>query len=139
MMSDEPSIELPAEQFRTQFEQMDSIVRELGGVRFFRPGSGWYNDRMIRDAERLGYRVVLGSVYAFDAQFPPARGTSWYIVENSGPGSIIILHDGAERGVRTAKVLRTILPELRRRGLQVVTLSELVKAGEQVSAVGALR
>jgi peptidoglycan-N-acetylglucosamine deacetylase len=36
-----------------------------------------------------------------------------------------LLHDGGARGWRTARTLRTVLPELRRRGYRVVTLSEL--------------
>jgi hypothetical protein len=38
------------------------------------------------------------------------------------------LHDAGARGRRTAQVLRTVLPELNRRGFRVVTLSELVAA-----------
>jgi polysaccharide deacetylase 2 family uncharacterized protein YibQ len=41
------------------------------------------------------------------------------------PGSIIVLHDGGARGERTIAVLGAILPEFKRRGFRVVTLSEL--------------
>jgi polysaccharide deacetylase 2 family uncharacterized protein YibQ len=41
-----------------------------------------------------------------------------------------VLHDGGQRGQRTARVLRAVLPELKRRGLRVVTLSELAAAGQ---------
>jgi acetolactate synthase regulatory subunit len=37
----------------------------------------------------------------------------------------VILHDGGSRGRRTARVLAEVLPELRRRGYRVVSLSEL--------------
>jgi peptidoglycan/xylan/chitin deacetylase (PgdA/CDA1 family) len=39
---------------------------------------------------------------------------------------VIVLHDGAQRGPRTAAVLESLLPALSRKGLAVVTLSELV-------------
>jgi peptidoglycan-N-acetylglucosamine deacetylase len=130
MMADEPSIKLSEQEFLASFTQMDSILQDLGGARFFRPGSGWYNDRMIRAAEQFGYRVVLGSVYPFDAQLPYPSMAAWYVTENTEPGSIIVLHDGAERGRRTAEVLRHVLPELKRRGLQVMRLSDLISTSE---------
>jgi peptidoglycan-N-acetylglucosamine deacetylase len=125
MMADEPSIDLPEEAFRARFAEMDAVLDDLGGSRVFRPGSGWYNDRMVEDAAGLGYRTVLGSVYPFDAQIPVPTLSTWYMRQLVGPGSILILHDGPERGPRTAQVLRALLPELRARGIEVVTVSKL--------------
>ena len=127
MMIDEPSIDLPPEVFRTRFEEMDEILGDFGGSEVFRPASGWYDDRMVEDVARLGYRTVLGSVYAFDAQVPSAKWARWYMRQLIGPGSILILHDGPERGARTADVLRALLPELRARGIRVVPVSSLSK------------
>jgi peptidoglycan-N-acetylglucosamine deacetylase len=127
MMVDEPSIEMPAEAFRSHFQEMDGILRGLGGSDLFRPASGWYDDRMVEDAARLGYRTVLGSVYPFDAQVPFPQVSTWYMRQLIGPGSIMVLHDGPERGPRTAEVLRALLPELRARGMRVVSVSKLLE------------
>jgi peptidoglycan/xylan/chitin deacetylase (PgdA/CDA1 family) len=126
MMRNEPSIRLSPEAFQAQFHAMDRILDELGGVRWFRPGSGWYNDRMLRSVAARGYRLVLGSVYPFDAQLPFPAFAARYVRNNVTPGSIIVLHDGPTRGRRTAAVLRTVLPELRSRGYRIVTVSQLV-------------
>jgi peptidoglycan/xylan/chitin deacetylase (PgdA/CDA1 family) len=83
---------------------------------------------------RHGYRCALGSVYPFDATLGSVGFARGFILRNAGPGAVIILHDGGRRGQRTAQVLRAILPELRRRGLQVVTLSELVRAAGSITA-----
>jgi peptidoglycan-N-acetylglucosamine deacetylase len=125
MMVDEPSIDLPAEAFRAHLAEMDGILDDLGGSKVFRPASGWYNDRMIDEAAGLGYRTVLGSVYPFDAQIPFPAVSTWYMRQLVGPGSILILHDGPERGPRTVEVLRALLPDLRARGMKVVTVSSL--------------
>lgn len=125
MMVDEPSIELAPETFRARFEEMDDILDDFGGSDVFRPASGWYDDRMVEDAARLGYRTVLGSVYPFDAQVPFPKVSTWYMRQLTSPGSILILHDGPERGPRTAEVLRALLPELRARGIRVVPVGEL--------------
>ena len=127
MMEDQPSIQLAPAQFRAEFLEMDSILRKNGGMRYFRPGSGWYNDRMVRDARKHGYRLVLGSVYPFDAQLPLPNLAADFVLKSTRPGSIIILHDGPDRGRRTALVLAQVLPRLRARGFEVVTLSELLE------------
>lgn len=137
MMVDEPSIDLAAHTFRAQLEEMDGILDDLGGSEVFRPASGWYNDRMIDDAARLGYRTVLGSVYPFDAQIPFPKLSTLYMRQLIGPGSIMILHDGPERGPRTAQVLKSLLPELRARGIRVVTVSTLTELEREGRGAGA--
>jgi peptidoglycan-N-acetylglucosamine deacetylase len=127
MLRDEPSIELPADTFISHFERVDSLLQGLGGSRYFRPASGWYNERMLREAARRGYRTVLGSVYPFDAQLPFPRVASWYMLQKVSPGDVLVLHDGPERGRRTAEVLRRVLPELHRRGYTVVPVSRLLE------------
>ena len=129
MMLDEPSIDLPPETFRARFREMDGILDGLGGSRVFRPASGWYDDRMVGEADRLGYRTVLGSVYPFDAQLPFPGLASWYVRQHAAPGSVLVLHDGPERGPRTAEVLRRVLPDLLARGYRVVPVSELMEGG----------
>jgi peptidoglycan/xylan/chitin deacetylase (PgdA/CDA1 family) len=81
---------------------------------------------MVSDAAERGYRVVLGSVYPFDAQLAFPGFLAWYVLRNVRPGAILVLHDGAERGGRTAEVLEKVLPVLRERGYRVVTVSELL-------------
>jgi peptidoglycan-N-acetylglucosamine deacetylase len=126
MMEDRPSRGLPEDVFQEHFDEMDGILESLGGSDVFRPGSGWYNDRMIDVADERGYRTVLGSVYPFDAHVPWPTFLSWYVLQSTRPGSILVLHDGPERGARTAEVLRSVLPELARRGYRVVTVSGLL-------------
>jgi peptidoglycan/xylan/chitin deacetylase (PgdA/CDA1 family) len=42
------------------------------------------------------------------------------------PGAVIILHDRVPQWEQTPEVLRMLLPELRKRGYKIVTLSELL-------------
>lgn len=126
MMEDRPSIAMTPKAFRESFVEMDGILRGLGGSTLFRPGSGWYSRRMVDEAARRGYRTVLGSVYPFDAQLPFPAFASFYIREGVEPGAVLILHDGPRRGLRTAEVLRQVLPELKSRGYRVVPVSRLL-------------
>ncbi len=126
MMEDVPSLDLPEDQFQERFQEMDRILEGYGGSWLFRPASGWYHDDMVEFAQERGYLTVLGSVYPFDAHVPSSGFASWYVRQHAGPGDILVLHEGLGRGVRTIDALRTILPELKERGYQVVSVSHLM-------------
>jgi peptidoglycan-N-acetylglucosamine deacetylase len=125
---DRPSIRLSLPAFEADLLQAHRALAPWGRPRWARPGSGWYSQAMISVLQRHGYRCVLGSVYPFDAIIPSAAWATDYILRHVRPGAIVVLHDGGSRGQRTARVLAEVLPELRRRGYRVVSLSELVAA-----------
>ena len=127
MFTGKTTIRLPQNEFREQFDQTDSILSQFTEVHWFRPGSGWYSDEMIEYLTQgeYDYRCVLGSVYPFDVQIPSTIFATVFILVNSRPGSIIVLHDRGDHGRRTNKVLSNIIPKLQRRGYHFVTLTEL--------------
>jgi len=126
LLDDEPSILLAPSDFERQLLEAHAALSEFSDVRWFRPGSGWYNDTMLSILDEHGYQCALGSVYPFDPQIPSSWFATRYVLSNVQPGSIIVLHDYEKRGERTATALAAILPELKRRGFRVVTLSELL-------------
>ncbi len=126
MTADEPSINMSLELFEEKMVAADTVLSEFGDVLWLRPGSGWYNDDMLAVIEEKGYRCALGSVYPYDPQVGSAWFSIHYVLWKTKPGDIIVLHDYQARGRRTARALETILPELVRRGYQIVTLSELI-------------
>jgi len=123
-----PSIQLSLAAFETDLLRAHRQLTAWGRPVWARPASGWYSQAMIAVMRRHGYHCVLGSVYPFDATIPSVSWAAGYILRNARPGAIVILHDGGNRGRRTARVLAEVLPELRLRGYQVVSLSELVAA-----------
>lgn len=122
---DEPSIELPPEVFERELLRAHGTLSAFATPRWFRPGSGWYDQRMVEILARHGYRCALGSSYGLDAQLPFSWLARRLILWRAEPGAVVILHDVGERGARTAVTLSEVLPELRRRGYRVVSLSEL--------------
>jgi len=125
MTRDEPSVRLSPQAFDRALREAGDSIGRFAPVRWFRPGGGWYTRAMISTAERGGYRCALGSIYPFDAQLPSPAFASAFILANARPGAVIVLHDGAGRGGRTVATLQRVLPELRKRGLRVVSLSDL--------------
>jgi peptidoglycan/xylan/chitin deacetylase (PgdA/CDA1 family) len=123
---DRASIGLTPGEFENDLLRAHRVLAGFGPVTWARPGSGWYSGHMMDTMRRHGYRCALGSVYPFDVAIPWPSFTARYLLRNVRPGAVLVLHDGGERGIRTAAVLRKVLPELRRRGYRVVTLTELV-------------
>jgi peptidoglycan/xylan/chitin deacetylase (PgdA/CDA1 family) len=126
---DRSSVRLSPSAFETDLLQAHRVLASYGPVNWARPGSGWYSQAMIEVMRRNGYRCALGSVYPFDAVIPSTSFAAHYVLRNVRPGAVMVLHDGGDRGCRTAKVLGEVLPALRRRGYQVVSLSELAAEG----------
>jgi peptidoglycan/xylan/chitin deacetylase (PgdA/CDA1 family) len=125
---DRASIRLSPGAFEADLLQAHQELADYGTVKWARPGSGWYSRDMIDIMRRHGYRCALGSVYPFDASIPSAVFAARYILWHARPGAVVVLHEGGGRGPRTAKVLSEVLPELRRRGYRVVSLSELARS-----------
>lgn len=131
-MHDEPSRALTDAELTTEIETVRENIRAAYHTadkhmppQYFRPGSGFFSDRMRRLVDKLGYRMVLGSVYPHDPQIPYPWLNARHILSMVRPGSIIICHD---RRSWTAPMLREVLPELKRRGYKVVPLTVLLKA-----------
>jgi peptidoglycan-N-acetylglucosamine deacetylase len=127
---DRPSIRLDPHAFEADLLEAHRDISVWGRSIWARPGSGWYSQAMIEVMRQHGYRCALGSVYPFDATIPSGAWAARYILRNAKPGAIVVLHDGGSRGRRTARVLAEVLPELRRRGYRIVSLSELVAAAD---------
>jgi peptidoglycan/xylan/chitin deacetylase (PgdA/CDA1 family) len=125
---DRASVRLSPSAFEADLLLAHQVLAPYGAVKWARPGSAWYSRTIIGIMSRHGYRCALGSVYPFDAAIPSVAFAARHIMWHARPGAVVVLHDGGGRGRRTAKVLSEVLPELRRRGYRVVSLSELVAA-----------
>lgn len=126
LMSDRRSITLDPNEFERQLAESHALIAPFGPVRWFRPGSGFYNTRMLEQIRPYNYRCVVGSVYPYDAQLHSVEFATGYILGNSQAGSIIVLHDGDCERQGTVEILRRIVPALQKRGYRFATLSELV-------------
>ena len=126
MTVDESSMRLSAEDFQAKFLSADQTLLTYGTIHWFRPGMGWYNNRMLAFIEEQGYQLVLGSLFPYDTHLPSVQFSEWFVLNNLNPGDIMVLHDGPKnRGERTVKLLERILPQIQERGYRIVTLTEL--------------
>lgn len=125
-MRERASILVPRAELRAEVAALHELLAAYGEVRWFRPGSGFYDDEVLAIAAGQRYRVALGDVFPFDALVKSSSFHAWYVLHHVRPGSVIVLHEAGARGWRVARTLEAVLPRLRARGLEVVTLSELV-------------
>jgi len=130
-MHDEPSRSLSDEALVNEIHAVETKVKEAYAAvalpnppKYFRPGSGFFSGRMRVVMSKLGYRLILGSIYPHDPQIPYWRLNAAHILSMVRPGGIIVCHDGRSW---TVPMLENVLPELKRRGYRVVTISTLLE------------
>jgi peptidoglycan/xylan/chitin deacetylase (PgdA/CDA1 family) len=134
-MHDEPSRSLSPETLSAEVTRVEGYINGTYDAvgkphppRYFRPGSGFFSTGMRAQISDMGYQMVLGSVYPHDPQIGYPAVNARHVLSMVRPGSIVICHDRREW---TAPMLRKVLPELKRRGYRVVTVSGLIEATQR--------
>jgi peptidoglycan/xylan/chitin deacetylase (PgdA/CDA1 family) len=122
---------LPATAITKQlFDTIAAIVTVTGNVSLlFRPPYGSVNRRMKRVSKKLGLAMVNWSVDPKDWEDRNADNVYKKIMREIKDGDIVLCHDLYDS---TAKAMSRLIPELTKRGYQLVTVSELLlhKYGE---------
>jgi peptidoglycan/xylan/chitin deacetylase (PgdA/CDA1 family) len=111
--------------FEAELLEAQGILSQFSQTRWLRPGGGWYNQTMVKIANRHQYQVALGSIFPFDTHIPCSEYAVQQVLINARPGAIVILHDTKDWGERTVLTLEKTLPKLLKRGYRIVTLSQL--------------
>jgi peptidoglycan/xylan/chitin deacetylase (PgdA/CDA1 family) len=96
-----------------------------GGLLLFRPPFGKKLFGLPLAARRQGHRMIMWDVAEPDTDDP--RVYAAHIVERARPGSIILMHVMYKSNRVGRQALPLVLDGLRRRGLRVVTVSELLR------------
>lgn len=122
---DRPSIKLSDGEFLDALRRTHRAIGSPPAPRWCRPGSGWADERLIGLMAGEGYRACLASVYPLDLTVSDDLAAR-HFVANARPGAILVLHDGGPARAGTIQILEAALPQLRQRGFEVVTVSELV-------------
>lgn len=88
-----------------------------------RPPWGGRSPWTVRAFARLAKRLVLWDVNSYDWKGKPADEVVARVLERTRPGSIILMHEAREGGEVTIEAVRRLIPALRARGYQLVTVS----------------
>lgn len=125
MTEDEVTVRLDDESLPRKFHEAADALEAVAPVRWFRPGSARYDDRVLALTQARGYRIALASVAPLDTVISSPRSVAGFISWMVEPGSVVVLHDVRERGHRTVATLERLLPSLTERNIRVLTLSAL--------------
>lgn len=118
----------PHDQYNELFEQMAQI-EVTGGrrPRLFRPPYGSFNATTFRELHHLHLLMVLWSVDTGDYTLPGTAAIVERALAGAKPGAIILMHDAGGDRSETIAALPAIVAGLRKRGLEPVTVPQLLQ------------
>ncbi len=118
---------LTDDQMVAQVTLTEKIIRRETGCTtrpFFRPPFGSASARTMTAVAKAGFETIMWSAHGGDWLPGATTGTIHdRVLRNTGSGTILILHSSAPD---TARALPMIIADLRARGLEFVTLGELL-------------
>lgn len=123
-----------ADIFKDEIEKTNAIIKEITSQNpvLFRPPGGYLSDNLVELTKNEQLTIAYWTWQQDSKDWKPGNsGTSIanHIIKNIQPGQIILLHDGADNGLETAKAVDILLDKLTKDGYRFVTMSELIKLG----------
>lgn len=131
---DHPALPLRGPGFiRSTIRRTSDVVEEIAGLRppVFRAPFGWRNPWVHRSARQEGCEPIAWTLGVHDTDRPGAEEIERRAIEGLSNGAIVLLHDGRSfdpnpDASEVVAALPAILREVRRRGLRLLTVSELL-------------
>ena len=118
---------------KEEIEKTDKVLSEFGiKTDLFRlpKGASFFAFNLIGVAKKLKKKIILFDLHSYDYLRLKPPWIAKFVLKNVKKGSIVGFHDYLESMGRNNKVvpaLKLILPELKKRGYKMVTVSELLK------------
>lgn len=117
-----------AETIAEELTRLETACRDAAGVevaKYFRPPEGCYDEALLREVQKLGYKTIFWSfAYAdWDNQKQPDPAAAQRkILDNIHNGAVILLHPTS---ATNATILGDVLRELKAQGYRFGSLDEL--------------
>lgn len=119
-------------EIKREFLKTQNIIFSITEVmpKNFRPPYGLYNKSLINMIEGYGAKIIIWSTTqdSRDWSNPGVNKIINETLSKTKNGDIILLHDHVEyKESNTVEALKTILPELKKRGYKFITISQLIE------------
>ncbi|MFJ5838293.1 polysaccharide deacetylase family protein [Streptomyces shenzhenensis] len=118
-----------ADRMRSDVEQAYASLRKAGvphPMPYFRFPGGCYDRQALRALSGLGVTAVQWDVVSGDAFATDADAVVKQVLDGVKPGSVVVMHCTRSAAPTTERVVRTIVPELRKQGFRFVKVSALI-------------
>jgi len=124
------------EEIRRQITIADGILRDMTGKSpsLIRLPNGDFDKRVLRIADELNYKVVQWDTDSLDWKNPGVDTIVNRVVEKAHEGDIVLLH-ASDSSKQTHQALPEIIDQLRAKGYEFVTVSQLINQTETKSKV----
>jgi len=122
---------VPEDRMRSDVERAYAAFRKAGiahPMPYFRFPGGCYDRRALRTLSAVGVTAVQWDVVSGDAFATDADAVARQVLEGVRPGSVVVMHCTRSAAPATERAVRTIVPELRKKGFRFVKVSELIGA-----------
>jgi peptidoglycan/xylan/chitin deacetylase (PgdA/CDA1 family) len=118
-----------ASTLRGQLDQSRNAIAHACGIspdtiRDVRPPYGFLNKKTLSLLNEWGYRLVLWDNMPLHF-IQPVAWTVKQMVARTVPGSIIVLHDGKGHGKKVTQIVDVIVPQLKARDFEFVTIEQM--------------
>ena len=116
------------DEIRREIEATEAAVAKMCDTRLclLRPPEGSLGAPLERVSVDKGYDVILWSIDTLDWAHTPSDRIVSKVLSNLCGGDIILMHDYVSGNNTTCDALRKMIPELKSRGYEFVTVSELI-------------
>ncbi|MEU6085364.1 polysaccharide deacetylase family protein [Streptomyces sp. NPDC047085] len=118
-----------AARMRSDVERAYTAIRAAGvpnPMPYFRFPGGCYDRQALRAISGVGVTAVQWDVVSGDAFATDADAVSRQVLDGVKPGSVVVMHCTRSAAPTTERVVRTVVPELRKQGYRFVKVSELI-------------
>lgn len=121
-------LDMPRDGLVDLIRKNEDLLRTATGAepaRLFAPPYGERDARIIRTAAELGYRTVMWTIDTLDWRRPPPEEIAGKVLRKLVNGAFVLMHPTEQ----TVKALDLLLPELKAKGFQLVTVTDALGTG----------
>jgi len=122
--------------FKDEIDTANALISKITSQKptLFRPPGGYLSDNLVELAKKENLTIAYWTWQQDSKDWKTGNSCTSianHIIKNIQPGQIILLHDGANNGLETAKAVDILLDKLTLEGYRFVTMSELIKLGNK--------
>jgi peptidoglycan/xylan/chitin deacetylase (PgdA/CDA1 family) len=122
---------VPAARMRSDVERAYTALHKAGvphPMPYFRFPGGCYDKQALRALSGLGVTAIQWDVVSGDAFATNADAVIRQVLDGVKPGSVVVMHCTRSAAPTTERVVRTVVPELRKKGYRFVKVSDMIGA-----------